>query len=105
MPKAWVVRELGSPDGLRFEDIDSSYRLDGLVRIRVQASAVNFFDLLQIAGLYQVKPDLPFVPGAEVAGEVEAAPGGSGDRRNQYLEVSYQRFSDQARRHKASPSI
>jgi len=48
------------------------------VRIRVRASAVNFFDLLQIAGLYQVKPDLPFVPGAEVAGEVEAAPAGSG---------------------------
>jgi NADPH2:quinone reductase len=39
---------------------------------------VNFFDLLQIAGTYQVKPDLPFVPGAEVAGEVEAAPPGSG---------------------------
>src|SRR5438309_5562938 len=78
MPKSWVVRELGSPDRLRFEDIDSSYRLDGLVRIRVQASAVNFFDLLQIAGTYQVKPDLPFIPGAEVAGEVEAAPPDSG---------------------------
>ena len=80
MPKAWVVRELGSPDGLRFEDIDWSSPPDGLVRIRVQASAVNFFDLLQIAGLYQVKPDLPFVPGAEVAGEVEAAPSSSGLR-------------------------
>ena len=80
MPKAWVVRELGSPDGLRFEDIDGTSPPDGLVRIRVQASAVNFFDLLQIAGLYQVKPDLPFVPGAEVAGEVEAAPSSSGFR-------------------------
>ena len=80
MPKAWVVRELGSPDGLRFEDIDGTALPDGLVRIRVQASAVNFFDLLQIAGLYQVKPDLPFVPGAEVAGEVEAAPSSSGFR-------------------------
>src|SRR5437763_16497169 len=78
MPKAWVVRELGSPDGLRFEDIDWSSPPDGLVRIRVQASAVNFFDLLQIGGTYQVKPELPFVPGAEVAGEVEAAPAGSG---------------------------
>jgi NADPH2:quinone reductase len=49
-----------------------------MVRIRVRAAAVNFFDLLQIAGKYQVKPDLPFVPGSEVAGEVEDAPPGSG---------------------------
>src|SRR5256885_16339967 len=80
MPKAWVVRELGSPDALRFEDIDGTALPDGLVRIRVPASAVNFFDLLQSAGLYQVKPDLPFVPGAEVAGEVETDTSSSGFR-------------------------
>jgi len=49
---------------------------------------VNFFDLLQIGGTYQVKPDLPFVPGAEVAGEVEAAPPGSGfEARDRVLAV------------------
>jgi NADPH2:quinone reductase len=78
MPKAWVVRELGTPDRLQFEVVDPPSASDGLVRIRVHAAAVNFFDLLQIGGTYQVKPDLPFVPGAEVAGEVEAAPAGSG---------------------------
>ena len=84
MPKAWVVRELGTPDKLRFEDVQVPSSSDELVRIRVRAAAVNFFDLLQIGGTYQVRPDLPFVPGAEVAGEVESAPPGSmfdpGDR-------------------------
>src|SRR6266550_3379474 len=51
---------------------------DDLVRIRVRAAAVNFFDLLQLGGTYQVKPELPFIPGAEVAGDVEAAPPGTG---------------------------
>ena len=78
MPKAWVVRELGTPDKLQFEVVEPCAPTDGLVRIHVRAAAVNFFDLLQIAGTYQVKPDLPFVPGAEVSGEVEAAPPGSG---------------------------
>ncbi len=78
MPKAWVVRELGTPDKLQFEVVEPSAPTDGLIRIRVRAAAINFFDLLQIGGTYQVKPDLPFVPGAEVAGEVEAAPPGSG---------------------------
>ena len=78
MPKAWVVRELGTPDKLRFENVEAGISGDELVRIRIRASAVNFFDLLQIAGTYQVKPDLPFIPGAEVAGEVEAAPPDSG---------------------------
>ena len=76
--KAWVVRELGGPDSIRFEDVESDGRPDPLVQIRVRASAVNFFDLLMLAGTYQVKPELPFIPGAEVAGEVVAAPAGSG---------------------------
>jgi NADPH2:quinone reductase len=42
------------------------------VRIRHRAAALNFFDILEIAGKYQVKPPFPFVPGAEAAGVVEA---------------------------------
>src|SRR5207253_10152555 len=81
MANAWVVRELGTPDKLRFETLPSAPSPGELVRIRVRAAAVNFFDLLQVGGTYQVKPELPFVPGAEVAGEVEAAPASSGFER------------------------
>src|SRR5207245_6767890 len=44
----------------------------GEVRIRVRAAAVNFPDLMQTRGEHQHKPPLPFVPGMELAGEVDA---------------------------------
>ncbi|MEO8745359.1 MAG: NADPH:quinone oxidoreductase family protein [Candidatus Dormiibacterota bacterium] len=76
--KAWVVRELGGPESLRFEEVAPSEPAEGMVRIRVRAAAINFPDALMVAGLYQVKPELPFVPGVEVSGEVMSAPPASG---------------------------
>jgi NADPH:quinone reductase len=73
--RAWVVHRLGGPEVLELEAFDPPPPTDGLVRIAVQAAAVNFFDSLQISGSYQVKPELP---GNEVAGVVVAAPAGSG---------------------------
>ena len=82
--KAWVVRELGGPESLRLEEVAPSDPADGMVRIKVRAAAINFPDVLMVAGLYQVKPELPFVPGVEVSGEVISAPASSefkpGDR-------------------------
>ena len=43
----------------------------GEVRVRLKACAVNFPDLLMIQGKYQFKPQLPFAPGGEAAGDVE----------------------------------
>lgn len=76
--KAWVVRELGGPESLRLEEFAPSELADGMVRIQVHAAAINFPDVLMVAGLYQVKPELPFVPGVEVSGEVLSAPAASG---------------------------
>src|SRR4051795_3807582 len=54
------------------------------VIVDVVAAGVSFPEVLQTRGQYQFKPDLPFVPGAEVAGTVRSAPEGSavkeGDR-------------------------
>lgn len=50
----------------------------GTSLVRVEAAAVNFADLLIVAGQYQVKPDLPFVPGNEFAGVIESANGVTG---------------------------
>ena len=63
---------------MRFEDVDASAPGEGMVRIAVRASAINYFDALMVAGQYQVKPDLPFVPGNEISGVVEHAPRDSG---------------------------
>lgn len=76
--KAWVVRELGSPEKMQLEDLPLGPAPPDKVRVAVEAAGLNFFDSLLIAGTYQVKPDLPFIPGAEVAGTVLVAPQGSG---------------------------
>ena len=44
----------------------------GAVRVRLRAAAINFPDLLMLQGKYQFRPDLPFIPGLEGAGEIEA---------------------------------
>jgi NADPH2:quinone reductase len=48
------------------------------VLVQIEAIGINFPDLLITTGTYQHKPDVPFVPGCEVAGEVLSAPEGSG---------------------------
>ncbi|MGE0255905.1 MAG: NADPH:quinone oxidoreductase family protein [Alphaproteobacteria bacterium] len=72
--RAIVCRELGPPSVLRLEtDWPSPAPGPGEVRVRFAACGVNFPDLLTVAGIYQEKPALPFVPGREGAGTVVAA--------------------------------
>ncbi|SDR92084.1 NADPH:quinone oxidoreductase family protein [Bradyrhizobium canariense] len=70
MPKAVVCRELGPPESLRLETFASSPLAAGQVRVAVHAAGINFPDILMAAGEYQLKPELPFTPGVEAAGEV-----------------------------------
>jgi NADPH:quinone reductase len=70
--KAWRVNELGEPEQMGFEDIPLPEPAPGQVRIRNHAAALNFYDILMVQGKYQVKPPLPFTPGSEVAGTIDA---------------------------------
>ena len=70
--KAQVVHELGGIEALQHEDIDAPEAGPGQVLMDVEAVGLNFPDLLMIAGQYQFRPELPFVPGAEAAGRVRA---------------------------------
>jgi NADPH2:quinone reductase len=70
--KALVSKQAGGPETLVLEDMPEPAVAPGQVRIVVHACAVNFPDLLIIQDLYQVKPERPFAPGAEVAGVVDA---------------------------------
>ncbi|MGI9424077.1 MAG: NADPH:quinone oxidoreductase family protein [Hyphomicrobiaceae bacterium] len=73
--RALLCRSLGSIDNLEVDELDPPQLTNGQVRIAVKASGVNFPDILMVEGKYQVKPDLPFVPGLELAGEIlECAP-------------------------------
>ncbi len=68
--------EWGGPERLRLEDIPEPVPGPGEVRLRVHAAGVNFPDYLIIQRKYQVRPELPFTPGAEVSGTVlETGPG------------------------------
>jgi NADPH2:quinone reductase len=68
--RAMLCRGWGEPDTLRCEEIARQPLAPHEVRIRVHACGVNFADSLMIAGKYQLKPEFPFTPGLEAAGEV-----------------------------------
>lgn len=70
--RAWQVHSWSEPDQMRFEEAPVPEPGPGQVRISTRAAALNFFDILQIGGKYQVKPPLPFTPGAEASGIVDA---------------------------------
>ena len=70
MPKAVVCRELGPPERLRLETFAARPLKPGEVRVAVHAAGINFPDILMAAGEYQLKPELPFTPGVEAAGDV-----------------------------------
>ena len=68
--KAVLAREFSSPERLTLEEVPARHPGRGEVVIAVKACGVNFLDALIVQGKYQLKPPLPFSPGAEVAGIV-----------------------------------
>jgi NADPH2:quinone reductase len=70
MPKAIVVHEVGGPEKLSWEDVPEPQPGPGEARVRQTAVGLNFIDVYNRTGVY--KTPLPFVPGQEGAGLVEA---------------------------------
>ena len=70
--RALVCRDYGPVENLAIEDWDDPVPGDGQVAFDVKAAGLNFADILVIAGQYQVRPPLPFVPGNEASGIVTA---------------------------------
>ena len=67
---AWKCVNWGSPRQLELGSMPDPECGDEDVEITVKACGVNFADLLLISGRYQVRPELPFVPGMEVSGRI-----------------------------------
>jgi NADPH2:quinone reductase len=76
--RAIHVSRLDGPESVELVDLPEPEPAPDQVLIEVHAAGVSFPDLLLSRGLYQYKPALPFVPGAEAAGVVLSAPPGSG---------------------------
>jgi NADPH:quinone reductase len=68
--QAVVCRELGPPERLRLETLPSPSLARGEVRVAICSAGINFPDILMVSGEYQLKPELPFTPGMEAAGDV-----------------------------------
>ncbi|MBD8877296.1 NADPH:quinone oxidoreductase family protein [Roseibium polysiphoniae] len=88
--KACLCKAPGQASDLVIENLPDPKPAEGEVLVRVKACALNFFDTLIIQGKYQYKPEMPFSPGAEFAGVVEAIGEGvsefaAGDRVMGYI--------------------
>ena len=66
--KALQCVEMGGPDKLEINEVESPSAIPGHVVIDVKSGSINFPDVLMIKGLYQYQPPLPFTPGGESAG-------------------------------------
>jgi len=70
--RAIVTRQLTGTAGLELADMPAPEPGACHVRIAVEAAGINFADALMLEGRYQERPSLPFVPGLEVAGTIDA---------------------------------
>ena len=74
--KAIVIIEFGGPEVLSVDEIETPKPADGQVLVRVKAAGVNPVDTYIRSGIHAVKPKLPYTPGKDGAGVVEAVGGG-----------------------------
>lgn len=74
--RAILVREFGGPEVLKVEEVPDPVPSAGQVLVRVHAAGVNPYDTYMRSGNYATRPPLPYTPGADAAGVVEAVGGG-----------------------------
>jgi len=70
--KAIVVHEFGGPEVLKLEEVPTPKPAAGQVLVRIHGAGVNPYDAYMRAGTYAVKPPLPYTPGSDGAGIIEA---------------------------------
>jgi NADPH:quinone reductase len=70
--RAVICRSFGGPSSLEIGEIDGPRPEAGQVLVDVHAASISFMDCLMVSGRYQLKPELPFVPGTDAAGVVAA---------------------------------
>ena len=69
---AWLCENPTGVDALNWTEMPTPQPKAGEVLIEIKAASLNFPDLLIVQNKYQMKPPLPFVPGSEYAGVVQA---------------------------------
>jgi NADPH2:quinone reductase len=72
MPRAVIADQFGPPESYQLREYDPGPPGPGQVRVRIKAAGISYVDVLTAMGKYQFTPPLPFIPGSEYAGLVEA---------------------------------
>ncbi|MGY1744900.1 NADPH:quinone oxidoreductase family protein [Blastococcus sp. SYSU D00695] len=85
--RAVQIQTLDGPEALRAVEVEEPATGGDQVVVDVHAAGVTFPEVLQSRGQYQIKPELPFVPGSEVAGVVRYAPDGAAVRAGDRVAV------------------
>lgn len=70
--RSYAVTSYEAPDARVWQDQPTPEPGPGEIRIRIEATALGFVDGLMVQGRYQIRPALPYVPGGEIAGIVDA---------------------------------
>jgi NADPH2:quinone reductase len=70
--QAWLCETLEGAGALQWRELPTPEPRAGEVRVAIRAASLNFPDLLIVEGKYQFRPPLPFVPGSEYSGTVDA---------------------------------
>jgi NADPH2:quinone reductase len=70
--KAIRIHQFGGPEVLNLEEVPTPKPDTGQVLVRVRAAGVNPYDTYMRAGTYAIKPHLPYTPGSDAAGTIEA---------------------------------
>jgi NADPH:quinone reductase len=69
--KAVLLREIGGPEQLELAEVPDPEPREGEALVRVRAAGINFLDVLVRQGRYAQQPELPTIPGTEIAGEAD----------------------------------
>ena len=96
MRQIWITKA-GPPEALQLKEAPDPEPKAGEVRIRVEASGINFADILGRLGLYPDLPPIPVVPGYEVGGRIDALGAGVDARwagRNVFALTSFGGYAD-----------
>src|SRR6201997_4888541 len=70
--KAIQVHQFGGPEVLELREVATPKPGPGQILVRVRAAGVNPYDTYMRAGTYAIKPPLPYTPGSDAAGTIEA---------------------------------
>ena len=71
--RALICQSYSGPNGLKLEEVEMPKPSGNQILMKIEAAGIGYVDALMVAGKYQIKPKLPYVPGNEISGTIVSA--------------------------------